>query len=178
VTSRKSLDDMTSDDLDQLYADLDRAETEAHQWAEADSADAAAGSYALRAERAEQERNDARQRAADAYGQRDRLRQRIAALAERWQLPGHISMPSAAAEIAEALDREKWAPAPDPLTHVRDLADRWENALAPDRAYARALRAALEGPTAPPICELPHQTIDEEDACEQQRLTDAAKDRP
>lgn len=62
----------------------------------------------------------ARQRAADAYGQRDRLRQRIAALADRWQLPGHISMPDAAAEIAEALDREQWVPAPDPIARVRD----------------------------------------------------------
>jgi hypothetical protein len=33
------------------------------------------------------------------------------------------------------------------LTRVRDLADRWDNALAPDRAYARALRTALDQPT-------------------------------
>ncbi len=92
------------------------------------------------------ERDQARQRAADAYGQRDRLRLRVAALAERWQLPGHISMPDAAAEIAEALDREQWAPCPDPLVRVRRLADRWENALAVDKPYARALHAALDGP--------------------------------
>ncbi|MGJ5831389.1 hypothetical protein [Streptomyces ossamyceticus] len=34
----------------------------------------------------------------------------------------------------------------DQLDRVRALADRWENALAPDRAYARALRTALDGP--------------------------------
>jgi hypothetical protein len=71
------------------------------------------------------DRDQARQRAADAYGQRDRLRHRIAALAERWQLPGHISMPDAAAEIADALDREKWAPVPDQLARVRALRDQW-----------------------------------------------------
>jgi len=32
------------------------------------------------------------------------------------------------------------------IDRVRALADQWENALAPDRAYARALRAALDGP--------------------------------
>jgi hypothetical protein len=36
-----------------------------------------------------------------------------------------------------------------------------------------AVRAALDEPvSSPEICELPHQTIDEEDACEQRRLTD------
>lgn len=70
---RKSLDDMTSDDLDQLYADLDRAETEAREWAEAESADAAAGSYAHRAEQAEAERDTARATLA-----------RIAALADEY----------------------------------------------------------------------------------------------
>lgn len=67
------------------------------------------------------DRDQARQRAANAYGQRDRLRHRIAALAERWQLPGHIAMPDAAAEITDALDREKWAPEPDPIARVRAL---------------------------------------------------------
>ena len=55
VTDRKTLDDMNSNDLDQLYADLDRARTEARHYAEAESADAAAGSYAHRAERVEAE---------------------------------------------------------------------------------------------------------------------------
>jgi hypothetical protein len=38
------------------------------------------------------------------------------------------------------------------ITRIRQLADRWENALAPDRRYAEALRAALDGPadTTPP----------------------------
>jgi hypothetical protein len=38
------------------------------------------------------------------------------------------------------------------ITRIRQLADRWENALTPDRRYAEALRAALDGPadTTPP----------------------------
>jgi endonuclease III-like uncharacterized protein len=115
MTIRKTLDQMNSDDLDQLYADLDRAHTELRWWAEADSADAAAGSYALRAERAEQER--------------DLLARTIAATSKQ--------------------------------TVAQVLADA---------------RAAL-GSTTPAICELPHQTIAEEDACEQQRLA-AADETP
>jgi hypothetical protein len=98
--------------------------------------------------------HQARQRAADAYGQRDRLRLRVTALAERWQLPGHISMPHAAAEIAEALDREQWAPAPDLIARVRHLV---EGAAATTAAgisdydigrheLAREVLAALDGP--------------------------------
>ena len=41
--------------------------------------------------------------------------------------------------------RERQA-AEERLARVRSLADRWENALAPDRAYARSLRAALAAP--------------------------------
>jgi uncharacterized Zn finger protein (UPF0148 family) len=36
------------------------------------------------------------------------------------------------------------------LARVRALADRWDNALAPDRAYARAVRAALDQPAPEP----------------------------
>ena len=54
MTDRISLDNLTSDQLDQLYADLDQAETDLARYAEAESADAAAGSYALRAEGAEE----------------------------------------------------------------------------------------------------------------------------
>lgn len=50
MTDRIPLDNLTSDQLDQLYARAERAEAEAADWAAADSADAAAGSYALRAE--------------------------------------------------------------------------------------------------------------------------------
>jgi hypothetical protein len=75
------------------------------------------------------ERDEARLRAANAYGQRDRLRARIAALAERWQLPGHISMPQAATEIEEALDRESWAPWPDPIKQVLSACDQLERAV-------------------------------------------------
>jgi hypothetical protein len=32
------------------------------------------------------------------------------------------------------------------IARIRQLADRWENALTPDRRYAEALRAALDGP--------------------------------
>jgi hypothetical protein len=51
--ARLKPDELTSDDLDQLHDRLDRAEHELQQWAAAESADAAAGSYALRAEQAE-----------------------------------------------------------------------------------------------------------------------------
>lgn len=36
------------------------------------------------------------------------------------------------------------------IARVRALADRWDNALAPDRTYARALRAALDEPAPDP----------------------------
>lgn len=131
----------------ELVARAERAEAELRRYTEAESADAAAGSYAHRAEQAEAELAKARQRAADAYGQRDRLRLRIAALADRWRLPGHISMPDAAAEIAEALDREKWAPTPDPITRVRALADRWKRNGTRDLArYADIMLAEMSAP--------------------------------
>jgi hypothetical protein len=50
VTDRIPLAQHTKASLDQLYEDLGRAEAELRRYAEADSADAAAGSYALRAE--------------------------------------------------------------------------------------------------------------------------------
>jgi hypothetical protein len=87
MTDRKSLDQMTSNDLDALYARLDQAETELRWYTEADSANAAAGSYAHRAERAE---------AAIA---------RVAAVAEEY--PAGIDT----ALIHEALDEP--APRPD-----------------------------------------------------------------
>jgi hypothetical protein len=40
--------------------------------------------------------------------------------------------------------------AQEALARVRELADRWDNALAPDRSYARTLRAALDEPTPGP----------------------------
>jgi len=134
-----------------------------------------------RAVQAEAERDQARRTAANAYGQRDRLRTRIVALAERWQLPGHISMPQAAAEVEEALDRETWAPWPDPIRQVLDACDQLRRAavLADGRPHTdrehgivhavNRILAALDRP-APAICELPHETIAEEDACEEQRL--------
>ena len=50
MTDHIPLDDMTSDDLDQLYNDLAHAQAEAAHYAEAESADVAAGSYAGRVE--------------------------------------------------------------------------------------------------------------------------------
>jgi hypothetical protein len=53
MTRRIPLDHLTSDQYDQLCERLERAETEADAWAAAESADAAAGSYAMCAEQAE-----------------------------------------------------------------------------------------------------------------------------
>jgi hypothetical protein len=50
MTDRIPLDDMTSDQLDQLYDERDRAQAEAARWGAAESADVAAGSYAGRVE--------------------------------------------------------------------------------------------------------------------------------
>lgn len=64
--------------------ELAQACAEINRYANTDSADAAAGSYAMRAETAERERDEARQHAAAIAAQRDRLRQRMNALADRW----------------------------------------------------------------------------------------------
>ena len=53
MTDRRTVDTINDDQLSQLYDELDRARQELQQHAEADSADAAAGSYAGRAEGAE-----------------------------------------------------------------------------------------------------------------------------
>lgn len=45
-------------------------------------------------------------------------------------------------ELAKQRQRAEQAEAA--LERVRALADRWDNALAPDQRYARALRAALD----------------------------------
>lgn len=57
MTDRIPLDHLTSDQYDQLHAELEHARAEANRWAENESADAAAGSYARRAEEAEQQRD-------------------------------------------------------------------------------------------------------------------------
>lgn len=59
------------------------------------------------------------------HGESDRLRELVRALEER-------------AEQAEAA-----------IERVRDLATRWDNALAPDKRYARAVRDALDQPQQP-----------------------------
>lgn len=151
----------------ELVTRAERAEAELRQYTEADSADAAAGSYAGRAEQAEAELAKARQDAANAYGQRDRLRLRIAALADRWQLPGHISMPDAAAEIAEALDREKWAPTPDPITRVREAVASFDGrgVLAPGRNN-------FDIPTAGEVLDKVRAALDEVPAATDRRRDD------
>ena len=78
-------------ELDRLH----RAEAELQQIDEADSAAAAAGSYAERAETAERERDVARQHAAMIAAQRDRLRQRMTALADRWETALAVDKPYA-----------------------------------------------------------------------------------
>jgi uncharacterized coiled-coil protein SlyX len=50
VTDRPTAATITDADLAQLYADLAHAQAEAARWAEAESADVAAGSYAGRVE--------------------------------------------------------------------------------------------------------------------------------
>jgi len=133
VTGRKPLDAMTSDDLDQLHARLDKLESDL--------------------------------RDSDA---------------ENLELARHND------ETCEAVQRRDTAEAA--LERVRALTDRWVKAGPPlGTPMARwwgarlvEIHAALDEPAAPPICELPHQTITEEDACEQQRLAAPAepKDHP
>ena len=53
MSDRKTASTINDAELDQLYNDLARAETEARHWAEAESADIAAGSYAGRVEELE-----------------------------------------------------------------------------------------------------------------------------
>ncbi|MGW7786015.1 hypothetical protein [Streptomyces tricolor] len=53
MTDRRTASTITDTELDQLHARLAQAETTARWYAEADSADAAAGSYAHRAEATE-----------------------------------------------------------------------------------------------------------------------------
>lgn len=54
------------DGIDQLHRELDHARAEANQYAEAESADAAAGSYAGRAEQAERQLRESQWRHQDA----------------------------------------------------------------------------------------------------------------
>lgn len=56
--------------------------------------------------------SDAWQKFANVCGQRDRLRLRMEALAERWRLPGHISMPDAAAELLAEISIEPFPSCP------------------------------------------------------------------
>lgn len=79
----------------------------AHQCSnESEAARQAAEERAQKAERAANLLADAHRRAERAEAALDRVR----ALADRWALPGHISMPQAAAEIREALGTDRSQP--------------------------------------------------------------------
>lgn len=115
MTERIPLDDMTSDQLDQLYDDLDRAEEECRRYAEAESADAAAGSYAGRAERVEETIT------------------RVAGLYEQWVKAGPppLGTPTARwwdrrlVELHNAIHGPAEQPAPrDPCPHCEASSDR------------------------------------------------------
>lgn len=88
-------------EYNQLVTDLAEAQAEVERL-RADIASCRAQQWPQRLGRAERERDTARQHSAAIAAQRDRLRQRM-----------------------------------------NTLADRWDNALAPDKAYARALRAEI-----------------------------------
>jgi hypothetical protein len=59
--------------------------------------------------------------------------------------------PGTAGALDELLRRarERAEQAESAMERVRTLADRWDNALAPDQRYARTLRAALDQPKQP-----------------------------
>jgi hypothetical protein len=69
VTDRKTASTINDAELDQLYERLERAEQELRHYTEAESADAAAGSYAGRAERAEAELDALRKRTLTQLGE-------------------------------------------------------------------------------------------------------------
>jgi hypothetical protein len=117
VTQRVPLDHLTSDQYDQLCDELDRARAELQWHAEHESADAAAGSYAGRAEAAEAAVDRLRadiaacrdQQWPQRLGRAEKKLARIAAIAD--QYPAGIDT----ALIHEALDE------PTPVTSATSL---------------------------------------------------------
>jgi hypothetical protein len=113
VTDRKTLDQMTSNDLDQLHAEVDRLTAELADYdRRVEELEATAEQHARNTLTVARERESYRKAWKDEQKRRAR---------------------------AEAA-----------LARVRALADRWDNALAPDRTYARALHAALDEPAPGP----------------------------
>jgi hypothetical protein len=128
MTQRKTLDEMASNDLDQLHDRLERAEETARR--------ALSQRQEMAAQLAEEQR---------LYRLRTAQWRRV--VQARDQRTAAINRVRAV-----ACDAETYEDAADVIT---------------------AVRAALDQPApGTRICELPHQTIDEEDACEQRRLTD------
>lgn len=131
----------------------DRAEAELRRYTEADSADAAAGSYARRAETAEAALLEARRHLAAAYAQRDRLRIRMNRLADRWDRALAVDKPYARtlrSEISvEPFEAQETAAPPAPgsdlwagVAVLQATANRVRQAAAP--VDPEAERAASE----------------------------------
>lgn len=119
MTDRIPLDHLTSDQLDELYADRDQWETTAYRHA--------------KLWRTEQTRAD-------------EAEQHLRNIAQ-----GGLRADAVQAEIGEMIAqthelRDQLRRAEAAIERVRTLAARWENALAPDHAYARSLYAALDDP--------------------------------
>jgi hypothetical protein len=101
---------------------------------------------------AEAERDNARAALALLHeGEEPRLDDRVVASPAQWIWLWNRATPAdrlavatqiqETAALADAADTAEAA-----IRRVRSLATRWENALAPDRRYAEAIRAALDGP--------------------------------
>lgn len=109
VPVRHTVDTITSDALDELYERLRKAEraanllADSHRRAEAAEARLQVTSEAAGTvlDRTATERDDARQQAAAIAAQRDRLRQRMHTLANRWDDPSTPDTPTAQALRAE-----------------------------------------------------------------------------
>lgn len=177
MTDRRTVDTINDDQLSQLYDDLARAEEECRRYAEADSADAAAGSYAGRAETAEATVERVR-------AECDRLDAAVHANPTSSDFDGAYL--AAIRHIRTALIHNDYAIAeparwlhilftsPDPTTaNTSALAIRDHLAAEFPGVGMRISSNAVEAGS-PPICELPHQTIAEEDVCEQGRVAGVA----
>ena len=133
MTDRHTVDSINSDALDALYDDLDRARQELADRDAAESADAAAGSYANGSEHA------------------------IADPA-RWL---HIAFTS-----------------PDETTANTSALALCDHLRAEFPGVGMRVTTNATETGAPEICELPHQTIAEEDECERQRTATAPSCSP
>lgn len=200
MTDRIPLAQHTKASLDQLYDDLDQARTladpELH--ARLTAAITALGKSETELKTARDTNRRLNLRAQQLESELTAYRRAV----DQWEVSDrgtYVPLRTIAA-IAKAAGRDiehpRWLlhyqrveQAEAANTRVRALATRIRQGAAPwtanDDDIADHIVAALDGdqtPAARPvICELPHQTVAEEDACEQQRLAalDApAKDRP